>query len=193
MQVETTDGIKGGFIAHFLRRLIHVSMIVVPILYYYFLVSRFDVIDLHHVIVVCWFLIVVFEAIRMRYQFVFFTQRQNEANRVSAASWTLFSLGMILIFSPSVGYSMPIILSCALADPLLGEMRIYKKDKFITWILGLILVLVIWLLAVKFYAIPLWLPFVMAPLTIAVERVKTKWIDDNALMLLVPLLIVLFL
>jgi hypothetical protein len=121
---------------------------------------------------------------------VLFGQRLHEATHISAFAWTMLSLGIILLISPSVGYSIAIVATCAIVDPLLGEMRMDAINKSIVIVTGIVVALIIWLLCAHYYHFPLWIACTLAPLSVAVELPNLKWIDDNALMLLVPLAII---
>lgn len=184
------DDIKGGKPAHIFRRILHIAIIFVPLIFYQ-LRNTVEAKTVHDIIIVAiFFLLFIFEFLRARFPFLLFAQRMNENNRISAFSWTVFSLGMILIFSPSEAYSYAIIVSCALVDPWLGEMRAREANKLLSLAIGITIVFLVWYFAARIYHIsPLW-AFLMAPLTVALEWFKTAWIDDNALMLLVPLIIV---
>jgi len=78
-----------------------------------------------------------------------------------------------------------------LADPLLGEMRILIKSVLWVELLGLVFVLLIWWGCAYWFGISMWWGVLMAPITVGVEWLNLKWIDDNALMLLVPLAVVM--
>jgi len=184
---------QGGSTAHFARRLFHISMIGVPFLYYYFLVNLATPKILHLIMLSFIFLIFLLEKLRIRMRLVLFGQRLHEATHISAFAWTMLSLGIILIFSPEASFSIPIIATCAMVDPLLGEMRAFHIDKILTIVCGIILALFIWLTCAWIYHFPLWIGCVIAPITVAAEWPSLKWIDDNALMLCVPLVIVLVL
>ncbi|MCX7125878.1 MAG: hypothetical protein NTU49_09115 [Gammaproteobacteria bacterium] len=185
------DEIKGGLAAHFARRLFHMCMLAVPFVYYYFLIDLATPKILHLIILAFIFLVFLFEKLRIRMRLVLFGQRLHEATHISAFAWTMLSLGIILILSPSVSFSIPIVATCALVDPLLGEMRARHINKKLIFISGIFLALIIWLGCARIYHFPLYYAAIFAPITVAVEWPTLKWIDDNALMMLVPLGIVL--
>jgi hypothetical protein len=182
---------QGGRLAHIVRRMIHLSIILVPLLYYYFLPRFFSQSLLNIAVILFLFLVILFEIIRVRLGVILFAQRLHEATHFSAFGWTMLSLGLILLFSPSVAFSLAIIISCALVDPLLGELRALKINQWKIVSVGLSVVLLIWLAIAYFYSIAYGWAFLMAPIIIAVEWPSFKWIDDNALMMLVPLGIIL--
>lgn|SRR3990167_9491483 len=194
MQVIMLNEItQGGVAGHVARRLIHLSILVTPFLYYFFLLPQFSVLFAHGVLIVIITGVLAFEFIRIRFGFVLFGQRYYEEDRVSAFAWTISSLCVLFLFSPSIALSLPIVTACALVDPLMGEMRLRRLPASLTLGLGFFLVLFIWLLSVTHLGIPWWFAWFAATVTILVEYPSFQWIDDNALMLLVPLLLGLWL
>jgi hypothetical protein len=135
------------------------------------------------------FLVFLFEKFRIRARLVLFGQRLHEATHISAFAWTMLSLGIIL-FSAPVYFAMPIVACCAFVDPLLGEMRLHQVNKYKIIAAGVIVALIIWSACAWFYHFSVWYGVILAPITVAAEWPSLKWIDDNALMMLVPLLIV---
>lgn len=185
-----TSNTNDGIIAHIARRFIHVSMLIVPLLYYHFS-PLFSVKTLRLSIIIFIFFIFLVEKLRIRYRLVFFGQRAYEAMQISAFAWTMLSLGIILLFSPSVAYSIAIIATCAFVDPLMGEMRLRKINQSRVVASGILMGMIVWAACSIVYHLPFWLVVLMPPIAVAAEWPKLKWIDDNALMLLVPLVVVL--
>lgn len=194
MSVETrfiASHTKGGTIAHFVRRIIHVSMLAIPFFYYNFLIPRTSLKILQLIILALIFFVFLFEKLRIRMRLVLFAQRLHEATHISAFAWTMLAMGLLLLLSPSESMSIPIVATCALIDPLLGEMRLQHMHTKIIIAAGIFSAWMVWILCAWVYHFPLWLGIVIAPITVAVEWPTFKWIDDNALMLLVPLFVVL--
>lgn len=181
---------KGGTPAHVARRFFHLSMILVPFFYYYCSVHLIFPPLLHIALILFLFLVILFEIIRVRFGIVLFAQRFHEATHFSAFGWTMLSLGLILLFSPTPAYAFAIIMSCALADPLMGELRERQIDTWKIISAGMLVVLIVWLAVAYFSPIAYAWAFLMAPITVAAEWPSLKWIDDNAMMMLVPLIIV---
>lgn len=183
--------IKGGIVAHIARRAFHVSMLIVPLIYYYWFIHLASEKILHLIILAFIFLVFLFEKFRIRTRLVLFGQRLHEATHISAFAWTMLSMGVVLILSPSVSFSIPIVATCALVDPLMGELRAHHIDKKIMIFIGVLTAAIIWLFCAATYHFSFWFALVLAPITVAVEWPSFRWIDDNALMLLVPLFIIL--
>ena len=179
------DQINGGLAAHIARRIFHVVMItVVPIIYY-------RVVDLGpnlpanpvYFLLFLSFLILLFECLRLSRGWVFFGQRSNEKNRPSAFAWTSLALCFLLIFSPGISVTMSIALSCALVDPLVGECRRLGLALFPRVSLALVITLFIW----RYFDFSVGVSVLMSLVTVFSEQPSFSWVDDNALMLLVPL------
>lgn len=184
-------GTRGGITAHLLRRCIHLSIILFPLFYYFYLAPIFSFLQLRLFLCVFIGVIVLFESLRIKKRVVFFGQRHHEATHFSAFGWTMISLAIIFLVMPTPVFALPIIVSCALADPLMGEMRLRQKNKLLTAFLGVFVIAVVWFCFAKYFHFSCWY-LLLAPLTVAVEWPSFRWIDDNALMLLVPLVVVMF-
>ncbi|MBS0351263.1 MAG: hypothetical protein JSR33_08780 [Proteobacteria bacterium] len=120
-----------------------------------------------------------------------FGQRDYERKRISAFTWGAVAMGLVLLFAPGKQFTVPIIAAYAIGDPLLGELRSSKLAKYWAFIAGVILVTGIWLAVHFWLGTPIWYSYFMGVITVAAEWPCLKWIDDNALMQLIPLLIVL--
>lgn len=181
---------KGGSVAHVVRRAVHVSILLVAYFFYYILVPRFSVSVLDAVILVFVLCVILFECIRIRFRIVLFAQRSHEATQFSAFGWTMVALSCVFLFSPSVAYAMPIVAGCALGDPILGELRLRNLNPILVFCVGVLVLLAVWFVAANEYGIHHAWAFLMAPLVVAVEWPSFKYIDDNALMMLAPLLVI---
>jgi hypothetical protein len=189
-QATTT---KGHWYGHLFRRMIHVSMIFVPSLYTDFLIPVAAYIRLTPTILLMALSLVVLicEGLRLLSGFVVFGQRKHEARRLSSFTWGWLGLVAVLLCSPSMGFASAIIWSLALGDPCLGEGRRYFSKPAYAFMLGLLVIGLIWFYSAIYFGFsPVWLLF-MAPLTVLAEWKSFRWIDDNVLMLVIPLLAVL--
>jgi hypothetical protein len=188
--MQTANEIRGGNPAHFIRRFIHIAMLVIPIGYYYFLVPHVPEKILHVGILVFIFLVFLFEKLRIRVRLVLFAQRLHEASHLSAFAWTMLAIGIIL-FSLPVHFAIPIIATCAFVDPLMGELRLHHVNKKSVIAFGIFLALLIWFICAVIYHFSFWYGILPAIIAVIIEQPNLKWIDDNALMLLVPMLVIL--
>lgn len=183
---------------HLARRLIHLSISSIPFIYYWYgteLASLFFITreQLVTITVGC---IILLELLRLKKGWLLYGQRQHEAKQPSAWVWGALSIGLVLLLAPQTGYQgaglgTPLLLSLALGDPILGEARLRKLPNHWVLILGLATISLIWFFCAIWLNAPLWLIPIMAPLIVAAEGPKLKWIDDNATMLLIPLAVLM--
>lgn len=187
------DDTKGGIKGHVVRRLIHVCTFLIPLVYYFWLEPITTVLKITpgQVVIIIVAIILILENIRLKMHLTFFGQRPHEARGISSFAWGTFSIGLVLLFAPGPQFGIPIIWSCAFADPVLGELKSLGIKYIITFIVGFLLISLIWWLCHQWLNTPvLWAP-IMGIIITLVEKPNFKWIDDNALMQLVPLGIVL--
>ncbi len=185
---------KGGIKGHVIRRLLHVGMILVPFIYYYYgaFFTAYLKMSPQFLVIALLALTLFLEIIRLVTGLTVFGQRQHESKQVSSFTWAVISMALVLLFAPGREYAMPIIASCAIGDPVIGELRSAKVRTWLVVLAGLVVIGAIWYLSAYWYGITGWWAVVMAPLTVAAEWPQLKWIDDNALMQLIPLLLVCF-
>lgn len=196
----------GGTKGHILRRITHLSMAILPIIYYWYghqiaeQVTKISEIETSRegVVLIALSLLVVIELIRLFFGIAIPGQRTYEKKQISALAWGGISVCLCFLFAPLGGYKeayigLPIIFTISIVDPLLGETRrIFESNKLIIMI-ALIVGVLIWSLSSIFLETPLWLSFIMPPLAIASEWPSLKYIDDNATMILIPLIVSLLL
>jgi len=134
------------------------------------------------------FLLAAFEAYRIHRGWLFFGLRDYEKKRVAGYFWGALGYVIALLFFEE-RFAMLTILGTTLGDPVLGEMRRTDWKKwapvagFGVWCaIALVCVFVLGLTTPLLF-IPLG-----AVLAVGAESVKDKWIDDNFLMNIVPLL-----
>lgn len=188
---RTIGGIKG----HLLRRGVHVSVAALPIIYYYLGSDIVALLRISMPMLVLSFVafIVLLEILRLVFGWRIFGQRQHEAKQISSFAWGTVTIGIVLLFSPGRQYAIPIIWSCAFIDPLLGELRALNMRPLFVFAIGVVAVMLIWLIATGWLGTPWCWILLMGPVTILAEWPTLPWLDDNALMQLVPLVLVLLL
>ena len=201
--VELTDPLEhsvGGRGGHLLRRGFHISMIILPWMYYWKgeqitdwwndltgLSMTRDMIASSLV-----FALIFAEMIRLKAGVTVYGQHDYEAGQVSALAWGAFSIGVACLMAPKVGHlgaaiGAPLIVSLALGDPLLGEMRRKNIDERNVLIIGTFAVAAIWFSGFLWLETRWWLIPIFAPLCVIAEKPRLRWIDDNATMILIPL------
>jgi len=189
----------GGTGGHWFRRAFHVGMAIIPLAYYGYGETIVEMIPfftepIQFVAAVGLFFAIA-EAVRIKTGFLIVGQRHYEKHQLSALGWGAVSLCICIIalepWTPSgvnpgwLGY--PLIFSLTFVDPILGEARRAGQPKKTVLGIGVTAALVIWAACAVLVDTPWLLVPLMAPLVVAAETPKLKWIDDNATMLLIPL------
>jgi len=197
-QVELTNPVEtsiGGMRGHLLRRGIHLSMSLLPFIYFAYGEHVADAVGLSLDQVVASVLLVAMtgEGIRLRLGFTVFGQRDYEANQISALAWGAIGVGMVFLLAPTEAYAWPLILSLSLGDPLMGELRRKGIASRNVMLVSTLALLAIWLVAWAQFGTPLWMALLLAPVCMASEWPRLTYIDDNATMVLIPLALVLIL
>lgn len=192
VSVELTNPIDesvGGMKGHLLRRSIHLSMVFIPYLFFEFGEDIADTISIRRDELISLLLIAIVtgEYIRLKMGFTVFGQRAYEAKQISALAWGGISICLVLLITPMEEYAYPLILSLALGDPFMGELRRKQVSKNFLIFLTIILLLLVWIASWHFFDTPLWFAPIMAPLCMVSEWPRYSIIDDNATMLLIPL------
>ena len=183
---------KGYWYGYIFRRIIHISIIFVPYLYENLVASVAEFCHVAPLELLLWLtmLVLLFEGMRLLTGVVFFGQRKHEAKRLSSFTWGWLGLVFVIAFSPSPAFASAIIWSLALGDPCLGEARRYLPKKMAA-LVGTFVIFLVWAYSAQRFNFSLAWAFVMAPLTVAAEWKSSRWVDDNLLMLVVPLIGVL--
>ena len=187
----------GGMGGHAFRRLTHLSMASIPYLYYVHgstISSYFSLQAREFVSVIC-VLILVIEAVRLRTGVVIVGQREYESSQISALAWGALAVALAILIAPEgenggMGagkYGAPIILGMTLVDPVMGEVKRKMKDLRAAIILGLVVSYAVWVGCHFWIGTELIAALLLAPLTVLGELPTTRAIDDNATMVLFPL------
>src|SRR5262249_46455134 len=160
------------------RRCIHLAMVFVPLLYYHY-APRLSALGIspRTLLLIILAVVFIFEALRLRFGWILWGQRTLEKKTVSSMASGILGLCLVLLFSPSSAYAIPIIGSCAIVDPLVGELRNTRIPRVWIWIIGMAAVALIWWGSGRIWPTIPWLWAVMAPLTVILERPNIPWID----------------
>jgi len=191
-QVELTNPVDlsvGGVYGHIFRRVFHISMFIIPVIFFEFGESFSDSIgySLAEVVSIVILVAIFGEAIRLKFEFTIFGQREYEAKQVSALAWGGLAIGMVLLLAPIKQYAYPLIFSLSFGDPFMGEIRRMGVETREVIIYSILFVSAIWLVCWYLFATPWWLALIFAPLCVFAEMPRLRYIDDNATMLLIPL------
>ncbi len=197
-QVELTNPVElsvGGMSGHIFRRSIHVGMILLPWIYFEHgeMISDKLGLTLPQFVSTMVFILFILEALRLQFGITIFGQREYEANQISALGWGAFGIGIVFVMAPIEAYAWPIILSLSLGDPFLGEMRRRGMSTRDVVLSSTALLIAVWLACWHFFGTPWWMAFFFAPLCVASEWPRLRYIDDNATMVLIPLGMILLL
>ena len=197
-QVELTNPVElsvGGMKGHLFRRSIHLGMSFLPLIYFVWGNSVSDSLGLTlpQFVSTMVFLLFAAEATRLKFGITIYGQREYEARQISALGWGAFGIGLVFLLAPTKEYIWPLILSLSLGDPFLGEMRRKGMDTSNVILSSTLFLFVVWVACWHFVQTPFWLAFLFAPLCVASEWPRLRYIDDNATMVLIPLGMILLL
>lgn len=131
----------------------------------------------------------VFELLRLALGFKVMGMRWYEKDQISAGAWAAIGITFAFLFFP-IEYAAPALIGMAWIDPLIGVLR-SKKSRMNPWLP----LLLYFLLATTVLSIFLGLTWrtVIASIAGAIvaiiaEGVKTRYVDDDFLMLAAPLI-----
>ncbi|MDW5561766.1 MAG: hypothetical protein SA339_00960 [Methanomassiliicoccus sp.] len=129
----------------------------------------------------------IFEAARLALGIRVPGMRPYEADQISAAAWAGIALTFSFLFFP-LELTAPVIFGMAWVDPVIGVVRRSKWYPWLPYALHLTI-----MMAVLALLVPLDLQWgvaaaVTSAVAIAAEGIKTSYVDDDILMIVVPLL-----
>ena len=202
VDIDHAEHSVGGAGGHWFRRLTHVGMCVIPFAYHLWgdsIAGKVSMTPSDFVIAVAGFFIVI-EVIRIKFGSIIVGQREYEAKQVSALAWGAVAVCLTLILAPQEGegleagkYTIPIICGLTFVDPIMGEVKRAKMGMQSAVLVGLAVSYTIWMGSVALFSTPFLVAVLLAPLTVAGEVPRVSWIDDNATMILFPLIALLLL
>jgi len=199
-KVEGTIGGKRGHIA---RRIWHLVMFgVTPILFYILedLAEAWNTTCVR-IISVTTMIIITVEALRLKYGIAVFAMRTYEKKVISAMFWGTFGVCLIMLAAPyrpgvdpatfedKVWIGAPIIWSLGVVDPLIGELKHRNWSLLNRSCIGASVALVIFVISYFAVDTPWWFSLLYPEMIVLAEYGGgVLRIDDNGLMLLLPLL-----
>lgn len=141
------------------------------------------------VILVCTALII--EVVRLKSKKIVYGMRKYEKKQISAYAWFAMGMGIALLFFP-MQFVVPVVIGMAVIDPLIGEIRFRKKELYPiapSILYGIIMFVCLFLLS----DMQIWIlvPFTIVGTICAIyaESWNIKAIDDDFLMIVVPLMV----
>jgi hypothetical protein len=182
-----------------IRRVLHLSMGLVPWLYYWhdMVVAHSLGLPKQAVVLIVLLIILLLDCVRLRTKITIIGQRHYENHRLSSAAWASLGITVVLLFTPEIGrhgaaLGLPLIVSMALVDPLLGELRQRQKGNTVLGtLIGIMAAYLIWGVSYYYLYTPFWLVLIIPPMTVLAERPNFPRWDDDFLMLIVPWLVVM--
>ena len=137
-----------------------------------------------------WTAFALFEAYRIRKGFLVLGMREYERRRPSAAFWMCSAFVPMILFFP-VDYALPLLIGFGFVDPLCGILR--KRSSRMYPAAPLIVYFVIMWTSLSFFygltAAVLVLSVMVSISAITAESIKSRIVDDDFLMLFVPLMV----
>ena len=106
--VDHVEHSIGGFGGHAFRRATHVTMAIIPYLYYVHgndISSYFQLAPNQFVSLLC-ISILIIEALRLRFGIVIIGQREYESYQISALAWGALAVSLALLIAPQKGELM---------------------------------------------------------------------------------------
>ena len=194
-QVELTNPVDlsvGGISGHIFRRLFHLAMCLLPIMYFELGDNVADAVNLTLDQIVAGVIIIAAlgEGLRLKLGFTVFGQREYESHQVSALAWGALAIGLVLLITPTKAYAYPLILTLTFGDPFMGELRRRGVESGPVIAYACVLIYAIWLACWYAFDTPLIACLIVAPIAVLSETPRLRYIDDNATMLLIPLAVV---
>ncbi len=168
-----------------LRRAVHLSAPLFSLLY--FVPEIVPDIDWHLAVVIIWGAFFVFDILRRRFKWDFPGLRPYEMERMSAAAWFVSALAILLLFFP-FEYALPVLLGLGVVDPLNGDLRRAGSNLYPLAPSLLYFAMTLALLFHFFGMTPVVLLAALAATVAAMgaESIRSKVVDDDFLMVIVP-------
>jgi len=142
------------------------------------------------VILAAWAAFALFEAYRIRKGIHILGLREYERNRPSAAFWMCSAFVPMILFFP-LGYALPLLVGFGFVDPLCGILR--RRDSNLYPAVPLMVYFLIFFPLLAFFcgltAGVLATSVLVTISAIAAESIKSRIVDDDFLMLFVPLMV----
>ena len=136
--VDHVEHSIGGFGGHAFRRGTHISMFIIPIIYYTMgenIASNLNL-NIDQLVSIIFISILILEIIRLKFGIVIIGQREYESSQISALAWGALSVSLVFLIVPNGDmegiksglYGIPIIFGLTFVDPLMGEIKRQMKD-----------------------------------------------------------------
>lgn len=130
--------------------------------------------------------VLVFEAVRLYRGFRVLGMREYEKKQISAAAWAAIALTFAFLLFP-FEYAAPIIAGMAWVDPIIATVRRTGWYPYLPFAVHLGIMMSAFALLTPFTWRIILAGVVASILAIASESCKTRYVDDDCLMIVVPL------
>ena len=173
------------------RSIVHLLSALVPFLYYDLLVPLGDLYAVSPLLFVLAALIsiLIFDFLRIYFRWSMYGQRPYERARLSSLSFLCIGISVVLCFAANRAVATAIIVSAAVADPLMGYLKALRCRRFAVCLAGCGVVALCWWLVGAVSVILAWQLVAISCVTALAEYPNWFWCDDDLLMQLLPLLL----
>lgn len=182
-----------GTRGEYLRRFCHIACSCIP--FFYFLILspqlKHSEIVLHQLLLSALALILMLDGARLAFGLTVIGQRDYEHHRYASLTGLFVGMVLVLWWAPHHQLAKAIILSATLVDPVMGIMRHCCCSVVTRFVVGVTLVILIWVGVGVLEIIPITYIFMIAVLTVFIEKYQLTCLDDNLLMQVIPLSVVL--
>ena len=173
-----------------LRRTVHMLIALAPL--YYLLPVEFAEVPLKRwqLLIAVFVVVAVFEAVRLRRGVTFTGLRPHERDSIASFAWAAAGITIALWLMP-MEIATPVLVGMGLCDPLAGELRRRAVSKWIPFALPVIAYFAICMTFVSLMTdthliIVVSISLIGSWLAVAAERYRSKLVDDDFLMIVVP-------
>jgi hypothetical protein len=132
----------------------------------------------------------IVEAIRLKTGKLVFGMRKYESKQVSAYAWFALGTGLALLFFDMI-FVVPVVIGMATIDPIIGEIR-HRKKRLYPAVPSILYAIIMFSCLLLLSDIPNWIlvyfTLIGTFFAIYAESWNIKAIDDDFLMIIVPLL-----
>lgn len=132
-------------------------------------------------------IVLAVEALRLKMGFRIPGLRGYEVKRISAGAWAAIGMVFAMLFFP-LSLAAPAIVGMAFIDPLISRLRPTPWYPWMPLLAHFLLTLSILLLFYEPSLRPLLAATLASPLAVGVEALRCRRVDDDFLMVVVPLL-----
>lgn len=172
----------------FTRRIIH-SMVWI-VLVYYLVPDQLFGYPKNVFLVLILTGILIFEGFRLYFRFSVYGMRDYEKRQVSSYAWASIAAAITLLFFP-IHLAFVSLLGMGLIDPLIGEIqqnrpRFYPYVPFLAWVLIASIMLALFSDFSLYVIITM---SIVGSTSAILAEYPSIWIDDDFLMIIIPLLV----